>query len=133
MQKARSPGQTVTTISLPETLLAEIDKRRVKLGLSRSAYLCALARADIAKRGTLTLSELTEEQAQIIHDSLTGVPPATTISSTSGAVLRNDYDLASLDVNFTPGPAQPIGFTAIPIHEEPATEVTRTRPKKRTK
>lgn len=61
--KQRSPGQTVTALSLPETLKDAIDQRAAQLGLSRSAYLCALARADIATGGPLTI------EAATLHDA----------------------------------------------------------------
>ena len=56
--KPRSQDQTATSISLPKALLDEIELRAQRLGLSRSAYLCALARADIARGGTIELCEL---------------------------------------------------------------------------
>ncbi len=55
--RKRSADQTATAISLPKSLLREIDERSEKLGITRSAYLCALARADLARRGSLVLSE----------------------------------------------------------------------------
>ena len=57
MQKQRSPGNTACSISLPASLLAEIDERAAALGLSRSQYLTHLARADLERRGNLVLAE----------------------------------------------------------------------------
>jgi metal-responsive CopG/Arc/MetJ family transcriptional regulator len=56
-QKRRSPGQTAISFSIEKNLLAQIDERAAKIGLSRSTYLAALARADLAKRGDLILQE----------------------------------------------------------------------------
>ena len=42
------PGQKVISVSLPQTLIDDIDARAASLGLSRSAYLSLLARQDIA-------------------------------------------------------------------------------------
>lgn len=57
MQKQRSPGNTACSISLPASLLAEIDARSGALGLSRSQYFTHLARADLERRGNLVLAE----------------------------------------------------------------------------
>ena len=56
-QKKRSPGQTAVSFSIEKKLLAQIDERAAKVGLSRSTYLSALARADLARRGDLVLQE----------------------------------------------------------------------------
>jgi hypothetical protein len=56
-QKKRSPDQTAVSFSIEKSLLAKIDERAAKFGLSRSTYLAALARADLAKRGELVLQE----------------------------------------------------------------------------
>lgn len=37
--KPRSPGQTAISISLPESLVAQVEERAQALGLSRSQYL----------------------------------------------------------------------------------------------
>jgi hypothetical protein len=55
--KPRSPGQTSTSISLPEDLLAEIDRRADRLGLSRSQYLIRLAEKDLSEGGDLLIRE----------------------------------------------------------------------------
>ena len=55
--KPRSPDQTAISVSLPATLLDEIDSRSRALGLNRSQYLCQLAREDLSTRGGLTLHE----------------------------------------------------------------------------
>lgn len=55
--KPRSPGQTAISISLPESLVAQVEERAQALGLSRSQYLVQLARADLKERGALTLHE----------------------------------------------------------------------------
>jgi hypothetical protein len=59
-QKKRSPDQTAVSFSVEKSLLAKIDERAAKFGLSRSTYLAALARADLAKRGGLVLQEETK-------------------------------------------------------------------------
>jgi metal-responsive CopG/Arc/MetJ family transcriptional regulator len=53
----RSAGQTAVSISVEEDLLELMDERAVALGQSRSAYLAALVRADLARRGPLELHE----------------------------------------------------------------------------
>jgi hypothetical protein len=45
----RLPGQKVISVSVPKTLLNDIDARAASIGLSRSAYLSLLARQDISK------------------------------------------------------------------------------------
>lgn len=55
--KPRSPGQTAISVSLPQSLVDQVDKRAEALGLSRSQYLAQLARADLMDRGDLTLRE----------------------------------------------------------------------------
>ena len=57
--KKRSRGQTAVSFSVEKALLAQIDERAARVGLSRSTYLAALARADLAKKGELVLSEQT--------------------------------------------------------------------------
>jgi metal-responsive CopG/Arc/MetJ family transcriptional regulator len=54
----RAAEQTQVSISLPKELLAQLDTRAAKLGLSRSAYLVQLARADVADRGPMVLKEI---------------------------------------------------------------------------
>ncbi len=44
----RIPGQKVISVSLPQTLIDDIDARAASLGLSRSAYLSLLARQDLS-------------------------------------------------------------------------------------
>ena len=53
----RSPGQTAISVSIPRSLLDDIDRRAEALGLSRSQYLTQLARQDIAAKGSLILQE----------------------------------------------------------------------------
>lgn len=55
--KPRSPGQTAISVSIPQSLLDQVDERASALGLSRSQYLAQLARADLMERGDLTLRE----------------------------------------------------------------------------
>ena len=55
--KKRSRGQTAVSFSVEKSLLAQIDARATSFGLSRSTYLASLARADLAKKGELVLSE----------------------------------------------------------------------------
>jgi hypothetical protein len=55
--KPRSPGQAAVSVSLEKVLLAEIDQRAKALGISRSAYFAQLARADIAERAPLVITE----------------------------------------------------------------------------
>jgi hypothetical protein len=55
--KRRSRGQTAVSFSVEKGLLAQIDERAASFGLSRSTYLAALARADLARKGELILSE----------------------------------------------------------------------------
>ena len=50
------PGQKVISVSLPQTLLSDIDARAGSLGLSRSAYLSLLARQDISNPGPPSFS-----------------------------------------------------------------------------
>lgn len=57
MTKQRSPGNTAVSISLPAALLADIDRRADALGLTRSQYLCHLARRDVESRGNLVITE----------------------------------------------------------------------------
>ncbi len=85
MGKQRSPGQTVTALSLPETLKDAIDLRAAQLGLSRSAYLCALARADIAVGGPLTLEAEPANQPKI---SLPAPPSSAAPARIADKVLR---------------------------------------------
>lgn len=58
VQKRRSPGQTAVSLSIEQELLAQIDQRAEALGLSRSVYLAALARRDLADKGDLTIQEI---------------------------------------------------------------------------
>ena len=53
----RNPNNTVISVSMSRQMLAEIDERAKALGLSRSQYLCQLAREDLIARGDLTLRE----------------------------------------------------------------------------
>lgn len=53
----RNPNNIVISVSMSRALLAEIDERAQALGLSRSQYLCHLAREDVAARGDLVLKE----------------------------------------------------------------------------
>lgn len=53
----RSPHQTVISVSMTKVLLAQIDERARAVGLSRSQYLCQLARTDLHHGGDLTLRE----------------------------------------------------------------------------
>lgn len=55
----RSADQAQTTLSLPREILAECDARADALGLSRSAYIVQLLRADLATRAALVISEVT--------------------------------------------------------------------------
>jgi hypothetical protein len=50
------PDQKIISVSLPESLLKEIDARAASVGLSRSAYLSLLARQDIANPATQLLA-----------------------------------------------------------------------------
>jgi hypothetical protein len=53
------PGQKVISVSLPQTLLDDIDARATSLGLSRSAYLSLLAQQDLTKPGPIPLPKVT--------------------------------------------------------------------------
>ena len=55
--KRRSPGQVAISISMTEEMVQQIDARAASLGLTRSGYLAALARKDVAYGGDLTLKE----------------------------------------------------------------------------
>jgi len=56
----RNPANTVISVSMSRALLNEIDARAANLGLSRSQYLCQLAREDLIARGDMTLREKPE-------------------------------------------------------------------------
>ncbi len=94
--KARSPGQTAISISIPEELLAQIDRRAESLGLPRSLYIALLAKQDLIELGDIILRspaakqptqvELTDEAHQFLiaaipqlleyeRDILSGNPP----------------------------------------------------------
>ena len=60
----RNPANTVISVSMSRATLAEIDQRAQALGMSRSQYLCQLARVDVAKGGDLTLRESTITAAE---------------------------------------------------------------------
>lgn len=53
----RNPNNIVISVSMSRSMLAEIDERARALGISRSQYLCQLARQDVAQGGDLTLKE----------------------------------------------------------------------------
>lgn len=57
-EPVRSVDQTAISVSIGRTLLDQIDVRAAALGLNRSQYFAQLARADLAKRGELTLREV---------------------------------------------------------------------------
>ena len=57
-KKRRSPGNTAASISMPQSLLTQIDERAHALGLTRSQYLSQLARQDVDSRGPLPLREV---------------------------------------------------------------------------
>jgi len=59
--KRRSRGQTAVSFSVDKDLLAQIDERAASVGLSRSTYLAALARADLVKKGVLVLQGQQED------------------------------------------------------------------------
>lgn len=50
---SRLPSQKVISVSLPQALLDDIDRRATAMGLSRSAYLSLLAQQDLTKGGPL--------------------------------------------------------------------------------
>lgn len=56
MRKASKYSQTAVTISLPKSLLRQIDARADRLNIPRSQYLALIARRDIRIGGSLTLS-----------------------------------------------------------------------------
>jgi hypothetical protein len=56
--KERSKDQTAISVSLPKSVLAQIDGRAGGLGVGRSRYLVWLAQHDIAKGGDLTIPML---------------------------------------------------------------------------
>jgi hypothetical protein len=56
LRKASKYSQTAVTISLPKTLLRQIDARADRLGIPRSQYMALIARRDILIGGSLTLS-----------------------------------------------------------------------------
>ena len=53
--KERSKDQTAISVSLPKSILAQIDDRANDLGVGRSRYLVWLAQHDIARGGDLTI------------------------------------------------------------------------------
>ena len=53
--KERSKDQTAISVSLPKTILAQIDDRAKDLGVGRSRYLVWLAQHDLAKGGELAI------------------------------------------------------------------------------
>ena len=56
LRKASKYSQTAVTISLPKSLLRQIDARADRLNIPRSQYLALIARRDIRIGGSLTLS-----------------------------------------------------------------------------
>lgn len=52
---ARSPDQTIVSISLPKELLTMVDDRARSLGMNRSQYLSRVARADVKAGGEWTI------------------------------------------------------------------------------
>lgn len=58
--KPRTPGQTAISVSMLDTLVADIDDRARNLGLSRSKYLVQLAKNDLKKKGRLTLEDTSQ-------------------------------------------------------------------------
>jgi hypothetical protein len=55
--KPRSPGNTAISVSIDAGTLREIDRRSSALGLSRSAYLRALALQDCDSAGSISIAE----------------------------------------------------------------------------
>ena len=62
--KPRSPGKTAISVSIPVSLLNQLDERAAALGLNRSQYISQLAKADLMERGDLTLKESPKESSQ---------------------------------------------------------------------
>jgi len=65
MKPKRSPGKTAISVSLEKELLDKIDERSKNLGITRSAYLCNLARNDLAKGGEFVIGKKTAKEG---HD-----------------------------------------------------------------
>ena len=64
----RNPANTVISVSMSRALLNDIDARAKALGLSRSQYLCQLAREDLIARGDMTLREKPEGKKTVPLD-----------------------------------------------------------------
>lgn len=60
----RAPGQVQMSISLPQRLRDAADKRAQSLGLSRSAYVSQLLRAEARHNSDLVLKSLPPEEGQ---------------------------------------------------------------------
>ncbi len=66
---ARAPGKTAVSVSLPQSLVDQIDARAAGLGLNRSQYLASLARCDIHTGGPLELRDAPSSTARDLVDA----------------------------------------------------------------
>jgi hypothetical protein len=61
------PGAKVISVSLPQALLDDIDRRAQALGLPRSKYLTLLAQRDLHELGPLTIYGQDAEKAEEVE------------------------------------------------------------------
>lgn len=107
LAKARSNDQkkasAALTVSLPKTLLYEIDARARSLGLPRSAYLAALARHDINRGSSLTIPQTSDVNQTMLVDLTPEAVEFLKIAIPTLAV----YEKAADDENL-PEPPEPL-------------------------
>lgn len=79
--KARSPGQTAISLSMPEDVVRELDRRAAALHLNRSTFILQLIKQDLAERPDLVLRETpipgsrTDTERKVVGAVKSGVAP----------------------------------------------------------